>query len=253
VTELRVRGIDTYYGRTHALRDVSLHVADGESVAVLGANGAGKTTLLRSICGATPPRRGAITYGTVDLVGLSPSRILRHGISYVPEGRGIFTRMSVKENLLLGASARSDHQAVADDLEQLLTLFPIMRDKLRALGGSLSGGQQTVLRVARALMARPALLLLDEPSLGLAPLLVDQLSDHLRTVRKTYGTAVVLVEQNVGLALEIADRSYVLQNGKVVHEGSRESLLGNEVLWRAYLGGAAPAEVTADAKGASNE
>jgi branched-chain amino acid transport system ATP-binding protein len=235
MSDLIVETIDTYYARIKALDQVSIRMADGESVAVLGANGAGKTTLLRSICGATPPRTGKITYGGRNLRGRHPHEIVRLGIVYVPEGRRILTRLTVKENLLLGASVRKDGR-VANDLADMLEAFPALREKLNSYAGDLSGGQQQMLAIARGLMARPQLVLLDEPSLGLSPLLVEQVTSLILNARSVYNISILIVEQNVGVALDIADRGYVLQNGRVVHEGTCEALTTSEAVWRAYLG-----------------
>ena len=230
---LRIQSLSVNYGPIAALKDVSLEVCPGEVVTVLGANGAGKTTLLRTISGLLRPRAGTLEYDGADLSRLPPHAMVARGIAHVPEGRGILTRMTVLENLKMGAFARRDGE-IARDLEELCERFPVLRERARELAGVLSGGQQQMLAIARAWMARPRLMLLDEPSLGLAPLLVAEVFRMIAAVRER--AAVLLVEQNTRAGLRIADRAYVMEVGRVVLQGRSAELLADESLVRAYLG-----------------
>jgi len=235
---LRVRNLDVSYGPVAALRRVSLHVNPGEIATIIGANGAGKTTLLRSIAGLTPARGGEVLFRGEPVLGLRPERIVARGCSLVPEGRQVFATLPVRENLMIGGSVRVRRglrREVEDDLEKIYRLFPRLQERERQLAGTLSGGEQQMLAIGRSLMARPTLVMLDEPSMGLAPLVVK---DILRTVERIAagGTTVLLVEQNARSALRVARRGYVLENGRVVLEGTSEELLRNRDVQRAYLG-----------------
>ena len=235
---LTLRSVVTYHGNVQALKGISLHVTAGEIVALIGANGAGKTTTLRTISGLLSPRQGNITFAGKEIAGKSPEAVVRAGISHVPENRQIFGPMSVRDNLLLGAYplSRSEKRAhLKEELEAIFELFPILRERAQQPGGTLSGGEQQMLAIGRALMARPKLLLLDEPSLGIAPRIVQQLFAAIAQFR-TRGLTVLLVEQNARAALKIADRGYVLETGRVVMEGSAGELANQHEVQRAYLG-----------------
>jgi branched-chain amino acid transport system ATP-binding protein len=231
---LKVERLSSRYGRIQALRDVSLDVRQGEIVALVGGNGAGKTTLLRALSGVQPISGGSIVFKGADITLASPHARVAAGIAQSPEGRQIFGDLSVQDNLRLGAYLRRDG-AIAEDMERVFTLFPILKDFRARSGGDLSGGQQQMLAIGRALMAKPELLLLDEPSMGLAPILVDQILAAIN-VLKGDGTTIFLVEQNAFAALSIADRGYVLETGCIVLEGSGRQLLANEKVQSAYLG-----------------
>ena len=232
---LEVKGIDTYYGNIQALRDVSLRVDDGEIVTLIGANGAGKSTTLMTICGINRPRKGEILWNGEPIPELPPHEIVRLGISQVPEGRLIFPDLSVRENLDLGAFLRNDVQGIKEDMDYVFDLFPILAQRRKQTGGTLSGGEQQMLAISRALMARPKLLLLDEPSLGLAPIIIQQIFQIIQRVNAN-GTTVFLVEQNANQALRIAHRGYVMENGRIVTSDSAENLLKSEDVRSAYLG-----------------
>ncbi len=232
---LELRRVCTFYGNIQALHEVSLTIHKGEIVTLIGANGAGKTTTLMSICGVVPPRQGEILFEGRPIHILPPDRVVALGISQVPEGRLIFPEMTVLENLELGAFLRSDTAGIQEDLDYVLTLFPILAERRRQLGGTLSGGEQQMLAISRALMARPRLLLLDEPSLGLAPIVIQQIFAIIQRVNKA-GTTVFLVEQNAHQALKIAHRGYVMENGRITLEDSAHALLANDEVRRAYLG-----------------
>ncbi|WP_027883493.1 ABC transporter ATP-binding protein [Meiothermus rufus] len=234
---LEVQGLEVAYGAVRALKGVSLSVGQGEVITLLGANGAGKSTTLRAISGLVRPRAGSITYRGEALTRLSPAQIVRRGIAHCPEGRRVFAGLSVHDNLLLGASGRRDPE-IGLDIQRMFTLFPILAERRNQAAGTLSGGEQQMLALARALMSRPTLLLLDEPSLGLAPLVVRSIFATLKEL-KAAGITILLVEQNVKLALELADRAYVLRTGQVVLEGKAEELRDDARVARAYLGGAA--------------
>lgn len=232
---LELKNIDAYYGNIQALRQVSLHVDDGEIVTLIGANGAGKSTTLMSICGIVRPRSGEIIWGNRQIQHLPPNAIVAMGISQVPEGRLIFPDLSVAENLELGAFLRRDIAEIREDLDHVFELFPILYKRRKQTGGTLSGGEQQMLAISRALMARPKLLLLDEPSLGLAPIIIQQIFAIIQHVNET-GTTVFLVEQNANQALRIAHRGYVMENGRIIMEDSAQALLANPDVRRAYLG-----------------
>jgi len=233
---LELRNVQAGYGRIQALREVTLSVAAGEIVTLIGANGAGKSTVLMTICGLVPARSGEIRFAGESLRGLAPHAIVARGIVQVPEGRRIFPQLSVQENLELGAYLRRDRQGLRRDLDHVMELFPILARRRRQPGGTLSGGEQQMLAISRALMARPKLLLLDEPSLGLAPLVIRQIFAILGRINAE-GTTVFLVEQNANQALKLAHRGYVLENGRIVLADAAERLLHDESVRRAYLGG----------------
>ncbi len=233
---LELSGVNAFYGTIQALHEVSLRVEEGEILTLIGANGAGKSTTLMTICGALAPRSGAITFEGAAIAGLAPNRIVSMGISQVPEGRLIFPDMTVQENLDLGAFLRRDKAGIAQDLDYIFSLFPILANRRAQAGGTLSGGEQQMLAISRALMGRPRLLLLDEPSLGLAPIIIQQIFDIIRKVNEA-GTTVFLVEQNAHQALKIAHRGYVMENGRITLQDTAEALLANDAVRRAYLGG----------------
>jgi len=234
VALLQVEGIHTYYGNIEALKGITISVEQGEIVTLIGSNGAGKTTTLRTIAGVLRPRQGTIRMGDVDLTKTPANEIVRLGIAHSPEGRRIFARMSVKENLELGAYTRSDSD-LTSDYERVYTLFPRIKERLKQRAGTLSGGEQQMLAIGRALMARPTLLLLDEPSMGLAPVLVELVFRTIQEIN-ALGMTVLLVEQNAHMALSIANRGYVLQTGKIVLTDTAKALSQNEMVRKAYLG-----------------
>ena len=232
---LEVENIHSYYGNIHALKGVSLTVDQGEIVSLIGGNGAGKTTTLRSITGIMKPREGAVRLEGEDLAPYKAHEIVYKGIAMVPEGRRIFARLTVAENLDMGAYSRSSKQEIASDLERVYNLFPRLRERRAQIAGTLSGGEQQMLATGRALMARPRILLMDEPSMGLAPVLVELIFDTIKRINEE-GTTVLLVEQNALMALSIADRGYVLQTGEIILHDVAEKLQKNEMIQKAYLG-----------------
>ena len=233
---LELCNIDVFYGSIQALQDITLEVKQGELVALLGANGAGKTTILRTISGLLAPRAGKVHFEGAEITGAASHRIVAAGIIHVPEGRQIFSRLSIAENLKLGAYQRHDKCEIAEDEEWIYTLFPILRERLKQVAGTLSGGEQQMLAIGRALMGRPRLLLLDEPSLGLSPLFTDVIFEVIQKLQQR-GITILLVEQNAFRALEIADRAYVLETGRVKLAGPSATMLANEEVKAAYLGG----------------
>jgi len=235
---LEVENIDAQYGRIRALDGVSLHVHEGEIVTLIGANGAGKTTTLRAISGLIRPTRGAIRFAGDDLLKFTPDAIVRRGVGHSPEGRRVFARMTVRENLDLGAYARNARAEIEADFERVLEIFPRLRERLQQKAGTLSGGEQQMLAIARALMSRPRLLMLDEPSLGLSPILVQTIFGVIREINAS-GTTILLIEQNARQALSIANRGYVLEVGKIVYSDTSANLMASEAVRAAYLGGAA--------------
>jgi branched-chain amino acid transport system ATP-binding protein len=232
---LEIKDLHTYYGNIHALKGISLTVEQGEVVTLIGSNGAGKTTTLRTIQGLLRPRQGQILFEETSLNSFSTQAIVRLGISQSPEGRLIFPRMTVLENLEMGAFSRRDSLGIKSDTERVLHLFPRLRERINQKGGTLSGGEQQMLAIGRAMMARPRLLLLDEPSMGLAPMLVTQIFSIIRDINEQ-GTTILLVEQNARMALTVAHRGYVLQTGQIVLTGTANDLQTNETVRKAYLG-----------------
>jgi branched-chain amino acid transport system ATP-binding protein len=232
---LEVENIHTYYGNIHALKGISLTVEKGEIVTLIGANGAGKSTTLRTITGVTKPREGGVRLEGEDLAPFKPHEIVYKGMAMVPEGRRIFARLTVSENLEMGAYSRDSKQEIADSLERVFTLFPRLKERRTQVAGTLSGGEQQMLATGRALMARPRILLMDEPSMGLAPVLVEAIFATIQQINKE-GTTILLVEQNALMALSIASRGYVLQTGEIVLSDSVENLKKNPMVQKAYLG-----------------
>jgi branched-chain amino acid transport system ATP-binding protein len=233
---LELKNLQTFYGGIQALRDVSMEVSEGEIITLIGANGAGKTTTLMSICGIVPPRSGDILFMGKPIHDLSPNEIVSLGISQVPEGRRIFSYLTVMENLDMGAFLRTDKDRIKQDMEYIFELFPILAERRHQAGGTLSGGEQQMLAISRALMARPMLLLMDEPSLGLAPLIVKQIFEIIKKVNTENNTTIFLVEQNANLALKVAHRGYVMETGRITFADSAEKLLADEKVKKAYLG-----------------
>ncbi len=233
---LEVKDINVYYGAIHAIKGISLSVEEGEIVTLIGANGAGKSTTLRTISGLLKPKTGEINFLGKNIAGVPAHKIVREGISQVPEGRRIFAEMTVQENLELGAFTRSDKDEIQNDFKMVFGRFPRLEERRLQLAGTLSGGEQQMLAMGRALMSRPKLLLLDEPSMGLAPLLIREIFSIIADIHKT-GTTVLLVEQNANMALSIANRAYVLETGRITISGDAEELAASEDIRKAYLGG----------------
>ena len=237
---LKIKNINTYYQAVHALKNVSLHLDRGEIVTLIGANGAGKTTLLNTLSAVTPARSGEIIFDQQRIEGWEPEKIVELGISQVPEGRQVFKPLTVEDNLELGAylrfRRRESRKLIRVDLEEIYTLFPRLRERRKQLAGTLSGGEQQMLAIGRALMAKPKVLLLDEPSMGLAPLVVQEIFAVIAALCRDKGTSILLVEQNAKAALKLADRGYVLETGKVILAGVASELLDNPEVQRAYLG-----------------
>ena len=235
-TMLKIDDIHVYYGAIHAIKGISLEVKEGEIVTLIGANGAGKSTILRTVSGLLKPKTGSIKFMDNDIGGLPAHKIVKEGISQVPEGRRIFAEMSVMENLELGAFIRSDKDGIKQDLEMVFHRFPRLEERKEQLTGTLSGGEQQMLAMGRALMSRPKLLLLDEPSMGLAPLLIREIFSIIQDINRT-GTTILLVEQNANMALSIANRAYVLETGRITLSGDAQKLAASEEVRKAYLGG----------------
>jgi len=233
---LRLEDVEVYRGRTRVLQGISLEVAEGELVALIGANGAGKTTTLRTISGLLVPSAGRILFREREIQGADSETIVRLGLAHCPEERKVWPRMSVMEHLELGAFARRDHRGIAEDMQRVLGIFPILAERRAQLGGTLSGGEQQMLAIGRALMSHPSLLMFDEPSLGLAPLMVEAIGGMVRRIRDQ-GTTVLLVEQNAALALRLADRAYVFETGRVALSGPARELAESPHVRKAYLGG----------------
>jgi branched-chain amino acid transport system ATP-binding protein len=233
---LELKNIKTYYGNIRALKDVSIHISEGEIITLIGANGAGKTTTLMSICGIVPPRSGEIIFMGQPIQDLPPNEIVALGICQVPEGRRIFPFLSVAENLDMGAFLRSDQNEIKRDIEYVYELFPILAERRNQAGGTLSGGEQQMLAISRALMARPRLLLMDEPSLGLAPLFVKRIFDIIHKINTENKTTIFLVEQNANMALKVAHRGYVMETGRVTFSDTAANLMANDQVRKAYLG-----------------
>lgn len=233
---LTLRNVDIFYGRIHAVKRVSMHVNAGEIVALIGGNGAGKTSLLTTISGLVRPASGSVSYEGREIHKTRADRIVRMGVTHVPEGRLVFGPMSVADNLALGGYVRADKEEARRDLEQVYSMFPVLAERRHQMAGTLSGGEQQMLAIGRALMAKPRLLLLDEPSMGLAPRIAREIFHHVVELKERFGLTVLLVEQNAKNALRIADRGYVLETGRVVLQGPAEDLLANRDVQRAYLG-----------------
>jgi branched-chain amino acid transport system ATP-binding protein len=232
---LEVDNIHTYYGNIRALKGISLHVDEGEIVTLIGANGAGKSTTLNTISGLLRPREGSIRFEGERIDQLAPHKIVELGISQAPEGRRVFGRLTVTENLEMGAYARSDTEGIQEDMERVFEIFPVLKERQKQVGGTLSGGEQQMLAIGRALMARPKIFLLDEPSMGLAPMLVEAIFDTIRDINQQ-GTTILLVEQNALMAFSVAHRGYVLQTGEIVLYDTTENLQKNEMVRKIYLG-----------------
>jgi len=234
---LRLNNVNTFYGNIQALHDVNLEVEEGEIVALLGANGAGKTTTLMTISGIVPPQTGEIYYNKTPLHLMKPDEIVKLGVCQVPEGRHIFPHLSVSENIDLGAFLRRDKEQIRKDIEYVYDLFPQLAERKNQMGETLSGGEQQMLAISRALLSKPKVLLLDEPSLGLAPIIVRQIFDIIRQINSESKTTILLVEQNANLALQIANKGYVMETGKIRLSGDAKELLNNDDIKKAYLGG----------------
>lgn len=232
---LNVENIHVYYGQIHAIKDISFHVAEGETVALIGANGAGKSTILKTVSGLMTPKTGAISFMDQDIVKIPPHKLVKKGLAHVPEGRRVFLRMTVQENLEMGAYTQDKFSL--DDLADIYDRFPRLKERRKQIAGTLSGGEQQMLAMGRAMMSHPKLIMLDEPSMGLAPILVDQIFDIIRELHAA-GTTILLVEQNASMALDVADRAYVLETGKITISGTGEELAKSSVIQEAYLGGA---------------
>jgi branched-chain amino acid transport system ATP-binding protein len=233
---LQVKDIEVYYGAIHALKKMSLEVEQGSIVTLIGANGAGKTTTLKTISGILKPRSGSVLFKDIDISKVAPEKIVGMGISQVPEGRRVFASMSVLENLEMGAYLRKNKREIADDMDNVFVRFPRLKERRKQMAGTLSGGEQQMLAIGRALMARPQLLLMDEPSMGLAPLLVKEIFAIIKDINER-GTTILLVEQNAHMALSVADKAYVIETGEIVIQGSAEQLMKSEDVKKAYLGG----------------
>ncbi len=232
---LEVNDVHSYYGNIHALKGISLSVNEGEIVTLIGGNGAGKSTTLKTISGLVRPRQGSVHLADEDLADFSAHEIVHKGVSQVPEGRGIFARLTVTENLEMGAFVRDDPKEIAEDMDYVFSLFPRLKERRKQVAGTLSGGEQQMLAMGRSLMARPKVLLLDEPSMGLAPILVEGIFETIQNINKEGGT-ILLVEQNALMALEIAHRGYVIQTGEIVLDDTARALQDNEMVQKAYLG-----------------
>ncbi len=233
---LVVKDLDVFYGAIHALKGLSFHVNEGEVVTLIGANGAGKTTTLHAISGLIKSNKGSITLGSTDLLATPADRIVSLGLAQVPEGRRVFSKMSVYENLIMGAFTRNDAKSeIEADVEKMYARFPRLKERHKQLAGTMSGGEQQMLAIARALMSRPKILLMDEPSMGLAPILVDEIFSIIKDTNKD-GMTILLVEQNAHKALSVADRAYVLETGKIIMEGDAKELLNDDRVRQAYLG-----------------
>lgn len=233
---LEVKGLEVYYGVIQALKGIDFEVNEGEIVTLIGANGAGKTTTMQSVIGLIPPKAGTVSFEGKDITHLHCHKIVSLGMSQVPEGRRIFQELTVYQNLLMGAYIQKDKKAIKEDVKKIYERFPRLEERKNQIAGTLSGGEQQMLAMGRALMSRPKLLMLDEPSMGLSPLLVDEVFTIIKDLNKE-GTTVLLVEQNAGKSLAISDRAYVLENGKIVLSGTGEELLQSEEVKKAYLGG----------------
>ena len=234
-TLLELRQLHVSYGGIKAVRGIDLHVEKGELVCLIGANGAGKSTTLKAICGLVPASKDSIYYAGRCIVGVASFQLVRQGLAMVPEGRGVFGQLTIEENLAMGAYVRSDTAKIRSDIERVFTLFPRLKERRRQAAGTLSGGEQQMLAIGRALLSRPTMLLLDEPSMGLAPIMVKKIFDTVRTIAAE-GVTVLLIEQNAKLALETADRGYVMESGEITLQGKAKALLDDPKVRQAYLG-----------------
>ena len=234
---LNVNDLNVYYGGIHAIKNISFHIKKGEIVSLIGANGAGKTSTLHAISGLVPIKSGEISLNGENVTNIDAHKLVSRGMAHVPEGRRIFTELTVLENLEMGAFTRNDAEQIKKDMEHMFSLFPRLAERKKQLAGTMSGGEQQMLAMARALMSSPSLLLLDEPSMGLAPLLVQEIFNIIERINKEENVTVLLVEQNANMALSIADRGYVLETGKIILEGTGKELLTNPEIKKAYLGG----------------
>jgi len=233
---LKLEHVNTYYGNIHALKDVDIEIQDGEIITLIGANGAGKSTTLMSISGVVPIRSGSITLDGEEISQVPTETIVNRGLIQVPEGRHIFPGLTVRENLDMGAFLRNDKEQIKEDIEYVYSLFPILANRRHQMGGTLSGGEQQMLAISRALMARPRILLLDEPSLGLAPIIVQQIFNIIKKINEEQKTTIFLVEQNANLALKTAHRAYVMETGRITQADTTKNLLANDTIREAYLG-----------------
>lgn len=233
---LKIKNVETYYGNIQALKNISMEVQEGEIITLIGANGAGKSTTLMTLCGVVPAAAGSIEFQGYDITGMPADQIAALGISQVPEGRRIFPYLTVMENLDMGTFLRKNKSQIKKDLETVFQLFPILADRRNQQGGTLSGGEQQMLAISRAIMSKPKLLLLDEPSLGLAPIITKQIFNIIKKINQEYKTTIFLVEQNANLALKVADRGYVMETGTITMTDTGEKLLANEEVKKAYLG-----------------
>ncbi len=234
---LEVNDLNVYYGGIHAIKNISFEIKKGEIVSLIGANGAGKTSTLHAISGLIPIKAGEISLNGMNVTNIEAHKLVTQGMAHVPEGRRIFTELTVLENLEMGAYTRNDYSQIKEDMEEMFKLFPRLAERKKQLAGTMSGGEQQMLAMARALMSKPSLLLLDEPSMGLAPLFVQEIFKIIEKVNKEQGVTVLLVEQNANMALSIADRGYVLETGQIILEGTGKELITNPEIKKAYLGG----------------
>ena len=234
---LNVNDLNVYYGGIHAIKNISFHIKKGEIVSLIGANGAGKTSTLHALSGLVPIKSGEISLNGENVTNIDAHKLVSRGMAHVPEGRRIFTELTVLENLEMGAFTRNDAEQIKKDMEHMFSLFPRLAERKKQLAGTMSGGEQQMLAMARALMSSPSLLLLDEPSMGLAPLLVQEIFNIIERINKEENVTILLVEQNANMALSIADRGYVLETGKIILEGTGKELLTNPDIKKAYLGG----------------
>ena len=233
---LEVQGLEVYYGVICALKGIDFHVNEGEIVTLIGANGAGKTTTMQSVIGLIPKKGGTVTFNGTNISNMACHKIVQHGMTQVPEGRRVFQELTVYENLMMGAYSMKDNSSFKNDIQSVYERFPRLYERSNQIAGTLSGGEQQMLAMGRALMSHPKLLMLDEPSMGLSPLLVDQVFEIIKDINKE-GTTILLVEQNAGKSLAISDRAYVLENGRIALSGTGAELLGSEMVQKAYLGG----------------
>ena len=233
---LEVNDLNVYYGAIHAIKNISFEIKRGEIVTLIGANGAGKTSTLHAVSGLLSMRSGEISLNGVNITGVEAHKLVSQGMAHVPEGRRVFTELTVLENLEMGAYIRNDKSEIEKDLEKMFEMFPRLSERKSQLAGTMSGGEQQMLAIARALMSRPTLLLMDEPSMGLAPLIVQEIFEIIKKINKEQGTTILLVEQNANMALSIANRAYVLETGKIVIKGNANEMLNNESIRAAYLG-----------------